>query len=143
MSSVIERMWIVEAQRHTQHEDELWVVLEEFPGYVISNYGQIYSFRSHRLLQPTWNPDGYLVVGFRVNGKTRTLRVNRLVATAFIGPPEEGLEANHIDGDHENNHISNLEWVTFEENMRHVREVLRRPERWREELARKRAEKEG
>lgn len=43
--------------------------------------------------------------------------VHRLVAEAFIGPPPEGTECCHNDGDATNNHVSNLRWDTHSANV--------------------------
>lgn len=51
-----------------------------------------------------------------VSGKTRN--VARIIALYFLGP--SSLEVNHIDGNKQNNHISNLEFVTKSENMIHA-----------------------
>ena len=51
-----------------------------------------------------------------------TYRINRLVLQ-FFGPYTPGyqfLEANHKDGNHLNNYIRNLEWVTHLENIKHA-----------------------
>jgi len=42
---------------------------------------------------------------------------------AFIGPRQDGLEANHKDGDKKNNSVENLEYVTQLENMLHAHEM--------------------
>ena len=46
--------------------------------------------------------------------------IHRIVAKAFIPNPEGKLSVNHIDCDKTNNHVSNLEWVSYAENMKHA-----------------------
>ena len=54
------------------------------------------------------------------DGKPNTYLVHRLVAESFI-PKVEGKDfINHIDGSRLNNHVSNLEWVTYTENNNHA-----------------------
>jgi len=45
--------------------------------------------------------------------------IHRLSAKAFILNPLNLPQVNHIDGDKNNNHISNLEWVTNISNFQH------------------------
>ena len=40
----------------------------------------------------------------------------------FIPNPNGKLAVNHIDCDKTNNHVDNLEWVTYAENMKHATE---------------------
>lgn len=54
------------------------------------------------------------------DGDSRTAPVHRLVLEAFEGPPPEGCEPNHIDGDKGNNALDNLEWVTHSQNVQHA-----------------------
>lgn len=64
---------------------------------------------------------GYRQVTFRISNKRHCLRVHRLVANAFLaeGRSDQNF-VNHIDGDKLNNHVSNLEWATHTENLRHA-----------------------
>lgn len=53
-------------------------------------------------------------------GKGVNRYVHRLVAEAFHADTHfNGAQVNHIDGDKNNNHYSNLEWVTRSQNIRH------------------------
>ena len=49
--------------------------------------------------------------------------VSRLVCSAFIKNSDNKPFVNHKDGDRLNNHISNLEWVTASENMKHSQDT--------------------
>lgn len=88
-----------------------------YQGYFATEEGMIYSNRQG-VLKPMsiyTRPNKYQVV--KVEGKT-TL-VHRLVASAYLGDVT-GLTVNHIDGNPSNNHISNLEIVTMQENIHHA-----------------------
>lgn len=60
---------------------------------------------------------GYLIVNLHPLG---TIAVHLVVARAFVDGFAAGLEANHKDGDKENNAALNLEWVTHRENQIHA-----------------------
>ena len=50
-----------------------------------------------------------------------TYSIHRLVALTFIENKENKPEVNHKDGNKLNNHVSNLEWNTTQENLEHKR----------------------
>lgn len=50
-------------------------------------------------------------------GIEKTLLIHRLILLTYVGPSH--LQVNHIDGNPSNNHISNLEYCTGEENITH------------------------
>lgn len=78
-----------------------------------------------RFMKSHMTKDGYISIGLKENGKQKQFRVHRLVAQAFIPNPENKPYINHIDGDRTNNNISNLEWCTQKENVRHSINVLK------------------
>lgn len=55
--------------------------------------------------------------------------IHRLVATTFIpNTDSKKIFVNHIDGNKQNNHVSNLEWVTPSENCTHAYQTGLRPD---------------
>lgn len=53
----------------------------------------------------------------RVWIKDKSYRVHRLVYSAWVGPLKDGKEIDHIDGNKDNNHYTNLRSVAHAENM--------------------------
>ena len=76
--------------------------------------------RKGRLRKPNIGKTGYAKITLSINGKRYYCLVHRLVAIAFIPNPELKPMVNHIDGNKSNNRVTNLEWVTREENCRHA-----------------------
>src|SRR5690606_24805492 len=58
----------------------------------------------------------YLRVTLSKGDKQKRLQVHRIVANHFIDKVKGKNIINHIDGNPENNHFSNLEWCTYSEN---------------------------
>ena len=102
--------------------DDDWSKLYGFPDYAISTSGRLLSYKrgDWRELHPYVSNKGYKYVNLRRNGQTERYYVHRLVADTFIPNPENKRAVNHIDGDKLNNDVSNLEWVTYQENSKHA-----------------------
>lgn len=71
-------------------------------------------------------PGYYLIVWLYNWLFKKRFYVHRLVAIAFINRNIDWLQVNHIDWDHSNNYVSNLEWVTIYENIYHSHHILSR-----------------
>lgn len=56
---------------------------------------------------------------------TKKLLSHRLVAEHFIPNPNNYPIINHIDGNPSNNHVSNLEWCTHGQNLKHAYKMER------------------
>lgn len=87
--------------------------------YLVSTDGKVYSIRSNKLLSP-FVSSGYLQVEFNVNGSVTKQLVHRLVAETYLPNPNKLPCVNHKDGNKLNNDLSNLEWCTYKENMKHA-----------------------
>jgi hypothetical protein len=90
-----------------------------FEFYKITIDGDVYSKRTRRKLKLSKNANGYLYVQFSINNKKKNFYIHQLVAKTFIENPEEKRFVNHKDFNKQNNHISNLEWCSHSENIKH------------------------
>jgi len=100
-------------------ENEIWVVINNYPLYSISNLGNVKNNKTNLKLKIDHNKDGYCQVKL-YNPKPKTKTIHRLVALHFIENPENKREVNHKDGNKLNNCVNNLEWVTKKENKAHA-----------------------
>ncbi len=90
--------------------------------YEISNLGRV---RVAPRIIPPRNIGGYPTVNLRSNGSAHTVRVHRLIASAFIRPPRKGEVTNHINANRADNRIENLEWTTPKGNTEHCMKLRR------------------
>jgi FixJ family two-component response regulator len=92
--------------------------------YMASNSGKIKSLylNKNTILKPRINYRGYEQVSLSYHGNVKTKTVHRIVAMTFLAKPESRCDVNHKDGNKLNNHISNLEFISHSENVKHAYE---------------------
>ena len=95
---------------------EIYKIIKDFHGYAVSTHGNVINIKTHRVLKPGKNGNGYLQVCLRLNKKQKMMLVSRLVALAFINNPENKAFVDHIDRNPSNNNVENLRWSTRAEN---------------------------
>lgn len=101
---------------------EVWKVIKEFPKYEISTFGNVRNIETKKILKQKNNPNGYKSISLVLNDKTSiTKSIHRLVALTFIPNPENKPTVNHKDHNPLNNNVSNLEWFTQLEQVKHRR----------------------
>lgn len=89
-----------------------------YEGYTINTNGEVRG-KSGKILKPSPCRRGYMRVWlYDSNGKRKEKYIHRLLAEAFISG-DKSLTVNHIDGNKTNNSLSNLEWISNEDNLRH------------------------
>ena len=82
--------------------------------------GKVICIRSERLLTPQKVAGGYYQICITPNNKQIRKYLHRLIAEAWISNPDNKPFINHKDGNKSNNSISNLEWCTRSENVKHA-----------------------
>lgn len=117
---------------------ERFKLIDGYEHYLVSTWGKVYRIdkafqvetdyqhmtRKLSELATEETSKGYLRVPLFKDGKRKWHKVHRLVANAFIPNPYDKPQINHIDGNKQNNSITNLEWVTDKENKDKRKKIL-------------------
>jgi len=129
----------MESKAANQEQEEWRPVAGAEGWYEVSSFGRVkrvksYRAKAGRILNGSFWGAGYRCVNLCMSTCRRVESIHRLVAEAFIAPIPNGHEVNHKDGNKTNNHISNLEVITLQENRRHaqVHGLLARGEKRRD-----------
>lgn len=123
---------------------EVWIDIKGFEGlYQVSNLGNVRSVdrivrqsnctrvMKGKLLSPAISGGHYYTVVLSNKDNRKSYTVHRLVAENFIKNDDKSNVVNHIDGNKLNNNVSNLEFITHKENMKHAIELgLWNPAYW-------------
>lgn len=123
---------------------EEWRDILGYEGYFqVSNLSRIKSLRrfanrkgsgnflvEEKIRKQMVGSTGYWVVGLRINGKTKNLKVHRLLCQAFILNPNKFPQVNHKNSIRTDNTLSNLEWCNNSMNTIHAYRSNRRVGVW-------------
>ncbi len=82
--------------------------------YEISNIGRLKTIKTGYITVGSLNKCGFLLLNIRHDdGKKKKPNMHLLVARAFLGnPPYSESNVVHMDGNKQNNKVSNLKWYT-------------------------------
>lgn len=103
---------------------EEWKEIKNFENYEISNYGNVRNKKTGKNLKPyinkskSYNYKKYLKVTLLNNNIHKHFFIHRLVAIYFIPNPLNLDTIDHIDFNHINNKIENLQWMSSFDNNR-------------------------
>lgn len=91
--------------------------------YAVNSNGSIFSLKTrkngrYKRLTPKNNWDGYKRIQLWEGNSNEYVSIHILVAETFLTKTAEVV--NHKDLDKGNNNVSNLEWITQQENIKHA-----------------------
>jgi hypothetical protein len=91
---------------------EEWLPIEDFPDYVVSNFGQVMNVHTDRILVCSIIKGDVPIIGLMKDQRQYKRSLAGLVARAFLPEPERD-DFNtpiHLDGDKVNCSLENLAW---------------------------------
>lgn len=118
-------------------EIEWWKEIAGYEGYYeVSNLGNVRTIPrtymhpkkgirhiKQHIVNKRVDKNGYILTSLSKDGNSKTFKVHRLVANAFIPNPENKEQVNHKFGIKADNRSHQLEWSTNLENSIHARQI--------------------
>lgn len=102
--------------------EETWKICGDYPMWAVSTLGNLKWVKTLKKVYTRVEKRGYVVAQVTLKGNVKTVKVHRLVATAFLDNTENKPCVNHKDTCKTNNNVDNLEWCTHSENNKHARD---------------------
>lgn len=103
--------------------DPSWLPVPDFPGYLVSLEGDIWSVGTNwrgkgvfRLTPRLDQRTGYYFAHLTCDGRTFKRSWHSVVCSAFYGPRPKGMYVRHLNGVKADNRPANLRWGTPKEN---------------------------
>ena len=106
----------LEIEIHNDLDFEMFLPIEGYENYFVSNFGNIKNSKTNRILKQNTHPKGYKLIDLSKNGIRKSFRVHRLVGKAFLENPDNKPMIDHIDENKANNNVKNIRWATDKEN---------------------------
>jgi len=106
------------------------IVTELLKTYIIKDNGMVINKRTNKEVKFCIDNKGYLKARLQCKKYStnddgrKPFRLHRLVAMIYLKDFSDELQVNHIDGNKQNNNVSNLEMVTASQNVYHSWNVL-------------------
>lgn len=122
-------------------EGEEWTVIPGFDDrYLISTHGRVKAvnvrYEGEKLMKPNLKKQkGELSISLSGVNKKVTTPISNLMGKVFLDNPHGHKMVIHLDGDKENNHVSNLKWVHNSEAQKTAIDLGLKPILWGEENA--------
>lgn len=90
-----------------------------FDKYIVGQDGVVVSKYNGKPLSSHVDKKGYHRVSIHCKDGRKTCLLHRMVALEHIPNPGNLPQVNHLDGNKSNNNVSNLEWTTGKDNVKH------------------------
>lgn len=99
-------------------ENEIWKDVVGYEGaYKVSSLGKVMSLKNDIILKPVVCAAGYKQVNLFRGGRSRSIMIHLIVASAFLKKTDKYV--NHKDLDKLNNSVGNLEYTSNRGNSYH------------------------
>ena len=95
-------------------------LIPQFNHHYVTEDGKIINKKTGVTKKLQTLPNGYLACTITEFNKGTTVLLHRALALTYITNPYNKRTVNHIDGNKQNNCLTNLEWATDAENIQHA-----------------------
>ena len=95
-------------------------LIPQFNHHYVTEDGKIINHKTGVTKKLQTLQNGYLACTITEFNKGTTILLHRALALTYLPNPENKRTVNHIDGNKQNNCLTNLEWATDAENIKHA-----------------------
>lgn len=95
-------------------------LIPQFNHHYVTEDGKIINHKTGVTKKLQTLQNGYLTCTITEFNKGTTVLLHRALALTYLPNPENKRTVNHMDGNKQNNCLTNLEWATDAENIKHA-----------------------